>query len=323
LEQRNAGMPTYGLESSDSYRVLWIQSQCQSEIKNQDRASARFEGSTCFATLCDGVTQSMHSVVAAEILSSDPPSIWIDGVLPARIERLRQLRSELLAASSPHLVERASWLERTFADILREQQHRSFQTTCVSARLTTLNDGSVELTVMHCGDSAVLAFDRNGRLLFSRREIADEISPFQHLSPVTEVLPDHEHALTTAQRRFDEPPHVILCSDGFYDAFPHPSALFRWIVLSGEIADASAVEPRFAELHERLGQARGDDDMSFVWIAPLAVVETVEAQPAGTPSAAWKPSPLLVRLRKSLTWLQTRLGRNHLAPIPGKRSTED
>jgi serine/threonine protein phosphatase PrpC len=306
-------MPVYGFESSDSYRALWIQSQCQSEIKNQDRASAQFEGSTCFATLCDGVTQSMHSVTAAEILSSDPPSIWIDGVLPARIERLRQLRAELLTASSSQLAERVSWLERTFADILREQQQRSFQATYVAARLTTLDDGSVELTVMHCGDSAVLAFDRNGRLLFSRRAIADETSPFQHLSPVTEVLPDHENALTTAQQRFDEPPHVILCSDGFYDAFPHPAALFQWIVMSGENPGVSAVEPRFAELHERLGLARGDDDMSFVWIAPLAVVETVEAQPAVT---------LLVRLREILTWVLTRLGRKPPRSDSRKGSTE-
>ena len=241
----------------------------------------------------------MHSVVAADIISNDPPAIWSEGALGARIQLLRERREELIATSPPPPVDETSFLSRTFAQIFRDRQQQAFQTTFVSARVTSLTDGSVLLTAMLCGDSALLVFDERGRLLLSRREIADEGSPFHHGSPITQVLPDHEHALTTVEQRFSLPLHVVLCSDGFYDAFPNPSALFRWLLLNCDSFDHPDAELRFAELHERLDRTRGDDDMSFVWIYPHAVAQPApETAPAETqPTSTWGVA-LAARLRR-------------------------
>lgn len=227
----------------------------------------------CFATVCDGVTQSMHSRDAADVVCRDPAELWSSGAMNRRVELLRERRRELIASGSSEPVDETSFLGRAFAEILRDKRQYALQTTMVAVRISPLVGDRVLVEAMTCGDSALLVFDRCGRLLLSNLEV-DTSSPFGHVSSTTEVLPDHfDEERSKLAVKLDYTPHVILCTDGFYDAFGNPAALFRWLLLnSGSLCQASPAEVAassvFNALHARLDAHRGDDDISVVWLCP-------------------------------------------------------
>jgi hypothetical protein len=289
-------------ESAWTYTAFSRLSPCRTVEKNQDRVDVRDTKSAWFASVCDGATQSMRSVEAAEIICSNPAELWVDGILSERVERVRSLRQELITSEPPGPVDETSFLSRAFAEIVREKRKQAFQTTLVSARITPFAPGKMLLEAKTCGDSALLVFDWRGRLLFSSPHVEDESSPFGHVSPVTEVLPDHfrgEAPNCTAE--IDADAHIILCSDGFYDAFPNPGALFRWLLLNG--ADP---ESALDELHMQLDCHHGDDDISFVWLCPRAVEIPVPEPPRTTPDVG-SPRRMLVAfatlLRRCADWI--------------------
>jgi hypothetical protein len=164
-------------------------------------------------------------------------------------------------------VDQTSFLSRAFAEIVHRKRTRAYQTTFVSVRITPLTEGRIFIESKTCGDSALLVFDSKGRLVLNNLRLTDG-APFTHTSPITEVLPDHfaDERVTDAGE-FDDSVHVVLCTDGFYDAFPAPSALFRWLLCNGE-ALATDAERTLDVLHERLDQHRGDDDIAVIWLCP-------------------------------------------------------
>lgn len=296
-------------DRAPTHVAIPYKSKCRFEEKDHDDIGLKNTGSTWYATVCDGATQSIRSAEAAKIISDDPPALWIDGTLSRRVELLHQRRKELLASTESEPVDETSYLSRTFAQILRDKRRHAFQTTFVSVRITPLAERRIQLDSKTCGDSALLVFDRRGHLILSTPELAGESSPFNHASPLTEVLPDHFRDDGTLEKPFEHDVHVILCSDGFYDAFPNPGALFRWLLLNGATLCGDDAESAFDELHARLDRDRGDDDMSFVWFCPRTL-EPPREQPqrllAGLP-----PQRLLVAftglLRRAVEWLARRI----------------
>lgn len=265
------------------YKAFKRISQCRTDEKHQDRVEEEGDPSAWFATLCDGATQSMCSAEAAEIISANPAELWVEGVLSERVQFLRKRREELMASESSEPVDETSFLSRAFAQIVRDKQRHAFQTTLVSVRITPLISGRVFLEAKTCGDSALLVFDHRGRLVLSRPVLGDESSPFGHISPLTELLPDHfQGEAPSCSEEIDNDAHVILCSDGFYDAFPNPGALFRWLLQNGADPDQA-----LDELHALLDRHRGDDDISYVWFCPLAIETPAPEPPRGPPDAGW------------------------------------
>ena len=95
----------------------------------------------------------------------------------------------------------------------------------------------------------------------------------QGRSAATAVLPDHfsRGGWGYFRERFPSGAQFVLASDGFYSCFPSPEDLWRW--LNENCAVLSSAERRPAlmtSLHQRLYDASGDDDMSFVWIRTSA-----------------------------------------------------
>ncbi len=279
--ETNDGLPRY---------VAWpCRSACAE--KDQDRVEVKETVSAWFAAVCDGATQSMHSAEAAEVISSNPAELWNDSVLSERVNLLLRRREELMASEFSEPVDETSFLSRALADIVRDKRRQAFQTTLVTVRVTPLIEDRVLLEAKTCGDCALLVFDRRGHLIVSSLTLEDESSPFGHASPITEVLPDHfrgEEPSCTAE--IDADAHIILCSDGFYDAFPNPSALLRWLLLNDTDRECA-----LDRLHTQLDHERGDDDISFVWLWPCPI-DSPATKPLPAPADIASPRRRLAAL---------------------------
>jgi len=84
-------------------------------------------------------------------------------------------------------------------------------------------------------------------------------------------LPDHFYSnnWTAFHERFERDIHFVLASDGFYGSFQDTQELWAWLqanqsVLEDELNRLAVLQ----ELHKRLADTSGDDDISFVWIRP-------------------------------------------------------
>lgn len=251
-----------------THTSLSLSSPCRAENKEQDRGRAVIDGDACIAVVCDGTTQSMYSAEAAELISMDPVRLW-NGDLPALVDELRE-RRRLLIESAPPDEESSSFLGRAFAKIIQDARQRSFQTTFATVRITPCeNTSRILVEVKACGDSGVIAFGRDGEVRFSNLPVGD--GTFGHLSPLTEVLPDHFEREDVREHEVDRDTHIVVCSDGFYDAFAGPRELFSWLL---EHQECSGSESALNGLHDRLDQRVGDDDITAIWLRP--VIEPME-----------------------------------------------
>jgi len=87
----------------------------------------------------------------------------------------------------------------------------------------------------------------------------------------TLVLPDHFYTgdLECYRDTFPLQTHFLLCSDGFYRAFPDWSELYMWLKSnSAALAHVDSRQMAVEQIHERLRATKGDDDISFIWVVP-------------------------------------------------------
>ncbi len=87
----------------------------------------------------------------------------------------------------------------------------------------------------------------------------------------TAVLPDHFY--TGQWDRFDDrfprETHFLLCSDGFYRGFEDSAQIWDWLKTHEDrLSTKHGRKELLADLHCRLHQKSGDDDISFIWLSP-------------------------------------------------------
>ena len=267
-------------ETKDQDRVLWLE-------KEQ------------IACVCDGTTSSPYADEAAQFvvdylechhrawLSADAHVFQsevdglVDGLLRLRHSAAnRPIRvPEVLAAPVRLLLEQD----------VKEKRRYSHRTTMISARFGCGSDDMLYMRLFKCGDSELLVFRPDGKLLFTTAEVrwettggrspvgAGEMSTaptrllcFHHPSSVTEVMPDkHIHAAAWAPEfRFPVDSCFLLTTDGLLDAFPGSTDLFTWLQTNYcTLADEEAGAVVMRDLHAQLKQRRGDDDISFIAIS--------------------------------------------------------
>lgn len=88
---------------------------------------------------------------------------------------------------------------------------------------------------------------------------------------VTDVLPDHYFTDRWIHRQDRFPPDTgfVLASDGFYESFADPQELWAWLSTNkAHLHEEDQRRELMQQLHVRLHDKRGDDDMSFVWVFP-------------------------------------------------------
>jgi hypothetical protein len=87
---------------------------------------------------------------------------------------------------------------------------------------------------------------------------------------LTAVLPDHYYRgeWTHLEDRFPQDTQFVLASDGFYGGFPTIKDLWGWLNdHRSELLDEVRRQDLLLDLHKRLHETHGDDDISFVWIS--------------------------------------------------------
>jgi serine/threonine protein phosphatase PrpC len=87
---------------------------------------------------------------------------------------------------------------------------------------------------------------------------------------VTAVLPDHFESgrWFFHQDRFPRHAHFVLASDGFYRAFDDADQLWSWLQNNEQRIEGPLQAEAMRDLHSRLHERCGDDDMSLVWVRP-------------------------------------------------------
>ena len=126
-------------------------------------------------------------------------------------------------------------------------------------------------------------FSKTIRSTASARPVKLDLQDKSHL---TAVLPDHVYAgnWTHFRERFPRDAQFVLCTDGFYSAFAEPQELWEWLTEHGTRLEAEETkEGVMAELHHRLRERQGDDDISFVWVAARQTGETEPLDPMMSP----------------------------------------
>jgi hypothetical protein len=133
----------------------------------------------------------------------------------------------------------------------------------------------------------VLRYSSTIRPLHLPQSLASMNDLVKHGS-ATHVLPDHFYCgcFDLFEDRFPLHTHFLLCSDGFYGAFSHWEEAWTW--LQDNLAALHHKEARVSvleQLHARLYDKSGDDDISFVWVYPthedLPGTERIEVQEGG------------------------------------------
>lgn len=99
----------------------------------------------------------------------------------------------------------------------------------------------------------------------------------QDKTVATSALPDHFYTggWCYFSERFPMNAQFVLGTDGFYTCFSHAEGLWAWLnEHRSTLMDPEARDALLEELHQRLRQDRGDDDISFVWFLPDPTAET-------------------------------------------------
>jgi serine/threonine protein phosphatase PrpC len=307
-------------ERDSGYRSVCVVSPGKEddELKDQDRIrlATRQEDRALlqFAAVCDGITTSPYAAEAAAYAASHVELLFnVDG-LKQIVDELRKMRA-MLAEKPIELSEyKSEILKNIFVDVVRAKQQRSHQTTFVAVRMNHRPD-QLLITAVSCGDSALFIVTENGELLYSNLNVTSASDSFKHDSPVTDALPDSfdesRSNVLLADQAYAPDVHVLLCSDGFYDAFKNFGEMFDWLRLhQAELSDAETdPELLLEQIHTRLKQTKGDDDVSFIWLSPTEVqasgpdVELV--QPKVTVSTrADIENGIMARLQRHLSWFR-------------------
>jgi serine/threonine protein phosphatase PrpC len=264
--------------------------------KNQDRLALSEggdgAGAACqFAIVCDGTSTSPFSAEAAEHVSRQVDTLFEEGGLRRAVEALREMRLELVAKPVKLEEGYSELLRSMYEEIVREKYRSSYQTTFVAVRIARAEGGSagkVSVKALGCGDSALFIFREGGELLFNNVNLGDDLDGFKHGSPITAALPDSydeeetRHALVSDE--YPEDVHLLLCSDGFYDGFTNFKEVREWLnEHRAELSEEGSGAGCLAELHRNLERKKGDDDISFIWLRPVAAppkVASVEEEKA-------------------------------------------
>jgi len=238
------------------------------EAKNQDRA--RWFEAIGVAALGDGTTGSAYGAEAADFVVDWSPTIYSGRPKSVQLEacadflnmrrRLAQARDLQLADSIPQA------LRPLLIEVAGKQLANSYQTTLIAARFAATHCG-VSIDAVRCGDSALYAFTEQGKLIL--------VTPACK-SVATAVLPDHvatgrwENLIET----FPTSTHFVLASDGFYEAFASPHEIWTWLTANAvSLRDAIHQAAILEALHTSLASSKGDDDISFIWLAPRNVLD--------------------------------------------------
>ena len=219
------------------------------EKKDQDRVYAQTEGKTVVGAICDGTSSSWNAADAAELVVAMAP----DFVSPApnvAIDRARDLLLAARAAALETKIDVSDFPEEMQPQVeaaARERLADSYQTTLLAFRATSSKD---EIRVRHvrCGDSHLLAYDRDGDLRFStatmRRlagatEAGSKALVFEQTTRVTDVLPDQADRVVPWNAEVVMPADTLILatSDGLIDAFESPAALWDWLKVQTLDAD--------------------------------------------------------------------------------------
>ena len=238
------------------------------ESKDQDAAFD--DGDSLTACVCDGVSSSPHSAVAARELAALAPRLlekggdraWVGAQVEAARARLLDLRQR--ASSAPLSYGNASEGARALLEeVMRSKLQWSHQTTLVAVRFTEgFVTGRLRAHAVTCGDSALMVFDGEGALV---RSIPSPLA-FPASTRLTQVLPDDD--VLQEELELDLPCHVVLATDGFYNAFAGSEEILPWLREheTGLYGDhEGARHELLARLHGRLQETVGDDDISLVW----------------------------------------------------------
>lgn len=111
-------------------------------------------------------------------------------------------------------------------------------------------------------------YSRNIRVVRSKKP---ETQPAPERTNVTCVLPDHrgEKFWTYFQETFPADAHFVVASDGFTNCFSSSREAWLWLKQNELALQSPEKRPSvLQDLHAHLQNARGDDDISFVWIRP-------------------------------------------------------
>ena len=137
------------------------------EKKDQDRAVWHHQCQN--ACVLDGVTTSPYSDKAATIGANFSPVLFSrdpETTLGILSDLLVKMRKEKLNSN----IKMPAGISENMREILYEAAQdnltRSFQTTLVAMNLETEDDG-VEVSVIRCGDSSLVAFSDRGQVLMS------------------------------------------------------------------------------------------------------------------------------------------------------------
>jgi serine/threonine protein phosphatase PrpC len=253
----------------------------EEELKNQDRLTLTeaTDGKNVkcqYAIVCDGVTTSPYSAAAAQYVSDQVCVLFEEGGLEQTVAALQEMRQGLLEKPLKMDEGHSALLRSMFEEIVRQKCERSYQTTFVAVCLKREKanaEGMISIKAIGCGDSALFIFREDGELRYNNMNLSGELERFEHGSPFTAVLPDcYDRETGNVLIDFEEYPedvHLLLCSDGFYDGFTNFREIREWLLeRRAELAAPELRDECLSELHSKLGQKKGDDDISFIWLRP-------------------------------------------------------
>lgn len=120
------------------------------------------------------------------------------------------------------------------------------------------------------GDCRRVQFPRSMRITRVQPPLHEAIR-FDRRGSVTAVLPDHLETgeCRYLQEKFPPDTQFLLATDGFYSGFENPEQIWDWLLVNARLLERPDERADLLRaLHERLHAARGDDDISFVWVFP-------------------------------------------------------
>jgi len=163
-------MDVKSIPTARAYKALTIVSPMLLGDDKKDQDRARWSEPGQIARVCDGVSASPDSAVAAELVTTFTPALFM-GDFHSRLamlcDLLMALREESQANDTitlPDNIPKA--MQDMLYRIIQRKKATSFQTTIVAAKFIS-EENRVIANVLKCGDSAFFAFSPQAQLLTS------------------------------------------------------------------------------------------------------------------------------------------------------------